>query len=110
MTPALKPKGQRPRCLYCGKELRPMFDREHPPIQVETGQTFTYMETVNYSTGEKRETLAKQYRTMTEAEKRQFKKEHPPKFLGYGGFKDNRFCKLNCGYDWAIAHTRPQLT
>ena len=44
-------------------------------------------------------------RTLTDVERREWKKEHPPEFLGtYGSFSNNRFCGLNCGYNWAINH------
>lgn len=44
-------------------------------------------------------------RPLTEAERKQWRKDHPAVFKGtYGGYGDNRFCGLNCGYLWACAH------
>lgn len=47
-------------------------------------------------------------RALTDQEKRQWRKEHPAVFLGHYGYYD-RFCGLNCGCDWAVAHTRSQI-
>jgi hypothetical protein len=78
-----KPKGQRPRCLHCEKELQPQFDdlsRSVHPI-------------------------------LYGAKLEKWKKENPgwQQFTGhYGRYKDDRFCGLNCGYSYAVAHTKAQ--
>jgi len=73
----LKPVGSRPRCLHCGKELKPNFKWNPMPFR------------------------------LSDEEKKAWKKANPPQFLGsYGRYKDSRFCGLNCGYDWAISHSR----
>jgi hypothetical protein len=84
--PQLLPVGQRPKCLHCNRELRPTFKREHPPLNVPTGETFTHMETVDFYKGIKEERTVPVTRGMTAAERRQWNKDHPPQFLGtYGG-------------------------
>lgn len=89
MTPATqpkpKPKGQRPRCLHCEKELLPQFRDELPGYALPGP-------------------------LLNPAKLDQWKKENPGwhKWTGnYGRYNDNRFCGLNCGYNYAVAHTRP---
>lgn len=77
-----KPKGSRPRCLQCGKELRPNYGYDVP-----------------------RPWFAEDY---DGAKARQFELEHKVFKGTYGRYRDNRFCGLNCGYTWAVRHTRPQ--
>lgn len=107
--PVLKPVGQRPRCLHCDRELKPNFRRESMlHFTVPTGETVTVTETTDYYKGTKGERTIPLTRPVTSAERKQWRKDHPPVFLGtYGSYKDNRFCGLNCGYDWAVAHSRP---
>lgn len=69
--------GSRPRCLNCSRELRPNFKWNPVPYCLST------------------------------EERKIWKKANPPEFKGtYGGYGDNRFCGLNCGYHWAVAHSR----
>jgi hypothetical protein len=76
-----KPKGQRPRCLYCTKELDPQFITEAMPPDLADGRR----------------------RTQREA----WVKGHPEQFTGdYGRFRDSLFCGASCGYNWAVAHAK----
>jgi hypothetical protein len=78
------PVGQRPRCLFCTRELRPNFT---DPDRTSTGEGY----------------LA--WFKMTLAERKAWRKTHPKVFLGtYGTYGDSRFCGLNCGYRWALQH------
>jgi hypothetical protein len=80
MAVVLLPVGKRPKCLNCGKELRPNFHRESVPYSL--------------------------YGSSKEQEQQAWKKAHPRQFLGtYGGYRDNRFCGLNCGYQYALKVT-----
>lgn len=82
----LKPVGQRPHCLFCDKELRPQFQTNTPGSGLPG--PFLWGD-----------------------ELAQWKKDHPgwKKFTGhYGGYSDDRFCGLNCGYKWAVRHSHPQ--
>lgn len=106
--PQLKPRGQRPRCLHCGKELLPRFNRQNPPYMVKTGETQRVRQPGSFGS-EAQYVELPVTRTTTEAERKQFRKDNPPEFTGkFGGYGDNRFCGLNCGYQWAVAHTKPQ--
>jgi len=84
MTERLKPKavGLRPRCLACGKELRPNYDYDIPRPWFHE----------DYD-GSKR---------------KQFEREHKIFKGTYGGYADNRFCGLNCGYAWAVRNSAPR--
>jgi len=108
-TPKPKPVGQRPRCLQCNRELKPNYHTERPPLQVHTGNTIKIRTSRSYGTSIPEYEDAPESRPTTEAERKQWRKDHPPVWRGtYGGYKDNRFCGLNCGYDWAVRHTQPQ--
>jgi hypothetical protein len=78
-----KKRGQRPRCLHCTHELIPQYTISPPmPDRLADGRR--------------------------KAEREAWEKANPPRFTGnYGRFSDNRFCGLNCGYNYAVAHTRP---
>lgn len=79
-----KPKGQRPHCLHCDKELAPQFTEELPGYALPGQPLF----------GPKLE---------------KYKKDHPEwrQFTGhYGRYKDDRFCGVSCGYSYAVAHTK----
>lgn len=103
----LKPVGQRPRCLHCERELRPRLERERPPLNVPTGKTHPFRTPSSYATGKPEFEELPEYRPLTDAERRQWVKEHPAKFLGvYGDYGDNRFCGLRCGYEWATEHSK----
>jgi hypothetical protein len=107
MISELKPVGQRPRCLYCQHELRPNFKRERMPLNIDTGEKFKVRPTGLGANPEEQEITVT--RGLTEDERKQWRKNHPPQFLGtYGGYSDNRFCGLNCGYSWAVRHSQPQ--
>jgi hypothetical protein len=74
----LKPRGMRPRCLSCKRELRPNYRSPEMPFRL-------------YSA--------------CGPEKKAWKIANPKTFKGtYGSYGDNRFCGLNCGYHWACAH------
>jgi hypothetical protein len=82
---ALKPlpKGKRPRCLHCTKELEPQFIRAAMPAKLRDGRR--------------------------RAERDVWEKANPSLFTGeYGRFRDNRFCGASCGYNWAVTHSRPK--
>jgi hypothetical protein len=84
-TPAPKPKprGQRPRCLHCTKELDPQFSEQAMPAKLADGRRH--------------------------AEREAWMKANPPRFTGsYGRLQDDRFCGASCGYNWAVAHSRPK--
>jgi hypothetical protein len=73
-----KPKGQRPRCLHCEKQLEPQFTQAVMPAQLKDGRRRVERET--------------------------WEKSHPAQFTGYyGRFSDNCFCGVTCGYNWAIS-------
>lgn len=78
-----KPRGERPRCLHCVKELQPQFTVPPPlPDKLFDGRR--------------------------KAEREQWEKEHKPRFTGhYGRYADDRFCGQVCGYTYAVEHTRP---
>ena len=76
----LKPRGQRPKCLYCGKELRPNFRDDEPLPQ-----------------GSYRWTA--QQRTAWDRQHKHFDGT-------YGRYNDSLFCGLNCGYRWAKKNAR----
>jgi hypothetical protein len=82
-APGPAPTGQRPLCLFCRKELRPNYRNPEMPFAV-------------YGNPQA---------------KRAWSKANPKQFKGtYGGYGDNRFCSLTCGYGWAIRHApRPAL-
>jgi hypothetical protein len=84
VTDKLKPKpvGSRPRCLACNRELKPNYGYD-VPFQIFMGDDHV----------EKR---------------RAFEREHKIFRGTYGRNRDNRFCGINCGYDFAIAHTKPK--
>jgi hypothetical protein len=70
------PVGRRPKCLACGKELKPIYE---------------------WGAG---------YWEGTMQQRLEWKKANPKVFSGkYGGYGDNRFCGLNCGYNYAIRFT-----
>jgi len=74
-----KPKGQRPRCLHCTKELEPQFITQALPPDLADGRRRT--------------------------QRGAWLKEHPAQFVGdYGRFRDNLFCGAACGYAWAVVH------
>jgi hypothetical protein len=76
-----KPKGKRPRCLNCVKELPPQFTIP-PPMPV------------------------KLYDGRRKAERTAWEKEHKPRFTGhYGRYADDCFCGQACGYEWAVNHS-----
>lgn len=79
----LKPRavGLRPRCLHCNRELRP-----------------------NYGYDVERPWFSEDY---DGAKRRAFEREHKIFKGTYGRFGNNRFCGLNCGYQFALAHTNP---
>jgi hypothetical protein len=85
MTDKLKPKpvGSRPRCLFCNKELRP-----------------------NYGYDVERPWFAEDY---DGSKRKRFEREHKIFKGTYGVYASNRFCRLNCGYDYAVAHTKPKV-
>jgi hypothetical protein len=104
-----KPVGQRPRCLHCERELRPNYRREMPPISVRTGEIVRNRKPSSFG-GEPEYEEYENSRSLTDAERKEWRKDHPPQFLGtYGGYMDNRFCGLNCGYKWAIDHSKPAV-
>jgi hypothetical protein len=110
MTLQPKPVGQRPRCLFCQKELRPNYRRESTPLAVQTGETEKVRDPRSYGRSAAEYIDAPAIRATTDAEREQFRKDHPPQFIGtYGGYRDNRFCTLTCGYRWAVAHSKPQV-
>lgn len=77
---ALFPVGQRPRCLCCHKGLRPNFKWIERPFNLR-GEAL-----------------------------RQWKRDNPRQFLGtYGGYRDNRFCGLGCGYSFAVRNSREAI-
>lgn len=79
----LKPVGQRPRCLHCHAELQPRFIEMTPGYGIPGPMLWG-------------------------SALKEWKKQNPgwKIFTGfYGRYKDNRFCGLNCGYDWAVAHS-----
>jgi hypothetical protein len=86
-----KPKGQRPKCLFCGKELRPVFEQHLPGWGVPSSP--------DYIPGP----------SLYGDALRAYKETHEWKtFTGrYGGYGDNRFCGLNCGYGYAKRITAP---
>jgi hypothetical protein len=78
----LKPRavGLRPRCLFCNKELRPNYGYDVPrPI---------------FCGEDSHERTA------------QFNREHKIFKGTYGGYGDNLFCGLNCGFYWARSHAK----
>jgi hypothetical protein len=80
----LKPRavGLRPRCLHCNRELRPNYSWDGPRPWLR-------------GTDNEPDAQSK------------WDREHKI-FLGtYGAYRDNRFCGLNCGYNYAVAHTNP---
>jgi hypothetical protein len=79
-----KPKGQRPRCLECKKELAPqLIGAAALPARLMDGRR--------------------------KAEREAWEKMNAPQFTGnYGRFGDSRFCGTACGYQWAVAHTKAQ--
>jgi hypothetical protein len=78
-APKPQPKGKRPRCLHCTKELEPQFTEPVMPAKLRDGRRH--------------------------AERKTWEKANPAQFTGhYGRFRDNRFCGASCGYNWAIAH------
>jgi hypothetical protein len=82
LTDKLKPKpvGSRPRCLFCNRELRPNYgyDVERPWF----------------------------YNDPDDTRRKAFERDHKIFKGTYGGYGDNRFCGLNCGYRYAVAHTK----
>jgi len=78
-----RPVGSRPRCLNCNKELRPNYGYDVP--RPWFGEDYD---------GKKA---------------KQFEHEHKIFKGTYGGYGDNRFCGLNCGYRWAIKHSRASV-
>ena len=72
--------GQRPRCLSCRKELRP-----------------------NYGYDTVRPWFAEDH---DGSQRKAFERDHKIFEGTYGGYGDNRFCGLNCGYRWAFNHTK----
>lgn len=90
MSDKPKPVGQRPKCLYCHKELRPVFDSNLPGWGIPNSP--------KYIPGP----------SLYGDALRQWKRDHPEwkTFTGkYGSYADNRFCGLNCGYGYAIRIT-----
>jgi len=81
----LKPPGQRPRCKHCNRELRPNFTS--PTLDMPTAL----------------------YGEANSEARKQWEAEHPKQFMGtYGGYSDNLFCGLRCGYRWAVKQlTKP---
>lgn len=80
----LPPVGQRPKCLFCARELRPNFSDPRPNI----GSGYV------------------EYMSQTKSERKAWAKAHPKVFLGtYGEYTDSRFCGLRCGYKFALQHT-----
>jgi len=82
-----KSKGQRPHCLHCGKELLPQFREMIPGMHNVPGKALW---------GEKLD---------------KWKAENPGWHQWtehYGRYNDDRFCGLNCGYSYAVAHTKAQ--
>jgi hypothetical protein len=80
-TPALLPVGKRPKCRYCTKELRANFEYNPMPFGLRT-----------------------------DAERKAWRKANPRRFFGtYGGYSDNRFCGLYCGYRYAVRVTLDPL-
>ena len=80
--PAIKPspKGQRPRCLSCQKELDPQYTIASMPAKLLDGRRV--------------------------AQREAWEKANKPTFTGhYGRFQDDKFCGVSCGYNYAIAST-----
>lgn len=76
----LYPVGQRPVCLTCRKELRPNFKWIERPFN------------------------------LSEEALRQWKQDNPRQFLGtYGGYGDNLFCGLGCGYQYAVHRSKKPI-
>jgi hypothetical protein len=76
-----KPKGQRPHCAYCEKELEPQFVQSVMPAKLKDGRRH--------------------------AEREAWEKANPRQFTGhYGRLKDDRFCGASCGYSLAIEITQ----
>src|SRR5271168_3564574 len=85
LNAALKPqpKGQRPHCLSCDKELEPQLIRAAMPTKLLDGRRH--------------------------AERKAWEKANPVEFTGdYGRFRDNLFCGVTCGYTWAVKQNAPK--
>jgi hypothetical protein len=79
-APKPSPKGKRPRCLHCTRELEPQFTQPVMPAKLLDGRRI--------------------------AERKAWEKENPERFTGhYGRLKDDCFCGASCGYNWAVEHT-----
>lgn len=78
-----KPRAERAACLYCKRKLEPQFTAPPPvPGKLLDGRR--------------------------KAEREAWEKENQPRFTGhYGRYNDDRFCGQACGYNYAVAHTRP---
>lgn len=78
-APKPQPKGKRPRCLHCAKELEPQFIQAVMPARLRDGRRLS--------------------------ERNEWVKANPEEFTGdYGRFRDNLFCGASCGYSWAVDH------
>lgn len=83
------PVAQRPRCLYCDRPLRAQFDwpeESQVPSEILGPRTTT---TVYFNA------------VWDWRKANKFFSGH------YGDYKDDRFCGLNCGYHWAVNHSKP---
>lgn len=83
---------KRPKCKQCGKALNAYRRSERVNSQAEADAL------VAKSTAEQQATI----KDLSSLYRR-------PEFLvittrGYGGYGDNLFCGLRCGYKWALAH------
>ena len=102
----LPPVGKRPKCLNCSKELRPNFRRELIPFGVRTGKTIKVRTSASYGQSVPTYEDAPESRSLTPEERKQWRMDHPPYFLGtYGSFGDSRFCGQVCGYRYAVKMT-----
>lgn len=106
-----RPKGQRPKCRFCGLQLTPNFKTEIAgtrDVRVyrlrEFGAHTRYSDESRWVTedddGAERDKKGRWFVIRTRPMKTRV-------FLGtYGYYGDDLFCGLNCGYRWARAALR----
>lgn len=106
-TTRLLPRGRRPRCRTCGRELRPNFNSRREgteTVKVYQLRTFGYSSRYSSETvpvTEETEGAIQDGRGRWYVERERSKAVRM--FRGTYGYDGNgHFCSLRCGYEWAV--------